>query len=58
MIEQFAAQHPVQLLCRMFQVPRSGYYQWRKAVPGRRQKANAQLLARIQDAFKKQFFHL
>lgn len=53
MIEQLAAEFPVGRLCRMLEVSRSGYYQWRRQLPGPRQHANAQLLAQIQDAFLK-----
>ena len=51
MIQTLAAQFAVRDLCRILEVPRSGYYQWRKRVPGLRQKANVQLLGRIQEAF-------
>jgi len=51
MIEELAAQYPVSDLCRVLAVPRSGFYQWRQRVPGPRQKANAQLLQHIQQAF-------
>jgi putative transposase len=51
MIQSLATQHPVQTLCRLLEVPRSGYYQWLKGAPGPRAKANAQLLGHIQRAF-------
>jgi putative transposase len=51
MIQKLAAEHPVRDLCRILEVPRSGYYQWRQRVPGPRQNANAQLLKDIQEAF-------
>lgn len=51
MIEELAAHYPVKDLCRILEAPRSGYYQWRKRVPGVRQKANAQLLQHLEQAF-------
>jgi putative transposase len=50
-IEELAAQLALRDLCRILEVPRSGYYQWCKRVPGPRQKANVQLLGHIQEAF-------
>ena len=52
MIEPFAAEFPVNALCLAVEVPRSGYYQWRKQVPGKRAQANGQLLGLIKESFK------
>ena len=51
MIQSLAAEHAVRDLCRVLEVTRSGYYQWRRRVPGPRQRANAQLLQSIREAF-------
>jgi len=51
MIQSLAAQHPVGDLCRVLKVPRSGYYQWLRRVPGPRQKANELLLRNIHEVF-------
>ena len=51
MIKNLATQHPVQTLCRVLAVPRSGYYQWLHAAPGPRAQANQQLLEHIRNAF-------
>jgi putative transposase len=40
-------QFPLKALCWALQVPRSGYYRWRKPEPGRRQRANQELLQSI-----------
>jgi len=51
MIKSLATQHPVQTLCRLLEVPRSGYYQWRHRVPGPRAQANQELWEHVQKAF-------
>jgi len=51
MIKTLATQAPVQALCQLLEVPRSGYYQWRKGRSGPRAKANERLLKHIQKAF-------
>jgi transposase InsO family protein len=53
MITELAAAFPVQELCRMLHVSRSGYYRWRRRRPTRRQTANERLLAHIKSAFEK-----
>jgi len=40
-------EHPVELLCEMLQVSRSGYYGWAKGRPTRRQRDDAQLAKQI-----------
>jgi len=52
MIPPLAAAFPVQELCRMLQVSRSGFYQWRRRQPSRRHRANAVLLGHIKSAFE------
>lgn len=51
MIQSLATQQPVRMLCRLLEVAPSGYYQWRKKVPGPRAQANQQLLSQIRRAF-------
>ena len=53
MIKTLATQAPVHTLCRLLEVPRSGYYRWLKRIPGPRAGANEQLLEHIQKAFAK-----
>jgi transposase InsO family protein len=49
-IQDLAKDFPVQALCLALQVRRSGYYQWLRRVPGRRERANQQLLGSIRQA--------
>jgi transposase InsO family protein len=51
MIQKFSHEYPVRLLCRMLEVQPSGYYQWRRKVPGPRVCANRQLLEQIRMVF-------
>jgi len=48
MIQTLAAEFPVKALCAALQVTRSGYYQWLRRTPGKRELANQRLLAQIQ----------
>jgi putative transposase len=50
-IKTLATQFPVRTLCDVLEVTRSGYYQWHKPPPSRRQQANQQLLRQIREAF-------
>jgi len=50
-IPTLATQYPVRTLCRVLEVPRSGYYQWRSSAPGPRDQANQQLLEQIRQVF-------
>lgn len=52
MIQSLATQQPVRMLCRLLEVAPSGYYQWRKKMPGPRAQANQQLLGQIRRAFE------
>jgi putative transposase len=45
-------EYPVSELCRALHVSRSGYYCWRRARPGPRAEANAQLDMRIQEVYR------
>jgi transposase InsO family protein len=40
---------PVRQMCRVLEVSTSGYYAWRKRVPGMRATANAELVEQIRD---------
>jgi len=51
MIQTLATQHPVRTLCRVLEVTRSGYYQWRSRASGPRAQANQQLLEQIRQVF-------
>lgn len=50
MIEELSAEFAIKHLCQALAVQRSGYYQWRKRVPGSRQRSNGQLLDHIRRA--------
>ena len=43
----------IERMCRVLGVQRSGYYAWRKRPPSAREQANAELLAKIREAFEK-----
>jgi transposase InsO family protein len=51
MIQTLATQYPLRTLCGALEVSPSGYYQWRKRVPGPRALANQQLCEHIREAF-------
>ena len=46
-IEQEKANHAVALMCRLFEVSKSGYYAWRSRPPSARSVADAELLVHI-----------
>ena len=46
-VEQEKANHAVALMCRLFEVSKSGYYAWRNRPPSARSVADAELLVRI-----------
>jgi len=50
-IEDHRAQYPVTLMCRVLEVVRSGYYQWRTQPLSTRKMADLLLLMHIQDIF-------
>ena len=52
MIRSFAADAPVQILCRILGVSRSGYYAWGRRATGPHQPADEQLLPVIREIFR------
>ena len=50
-IEDHRDQYPVTLMCRIFEVARSGYYAWRKQPLSARKMADLLLLMHIKDIF-------
>ena len=40
-------EHPVEGLCELLQVSRSGYYRWRRRQPGKREQEDAMLAEHI-----------
>jgi putative transposase len=48
-IRDHATQYPVTLLCQTLQVPRSGYYAWRRCPESARAQEDRRLLTRIKD---------
>ena len=47
MIDPLSVEFPVEELCKVLKVSRSGYYRWKKAVPSRRKKENQKLLVEM-----------
>ena len=52
MIQQLSKEYPLQQLCEVLEVARSGYYRWLKGEPTARQKANGQLMQQILRVFQ------
>jgi putative transposase len=52
MIEQMRTKHPVQRLCQVLRVSRSGYYAWRQRGPSQRARADALLKQEIAAVFE------
>jgi len=51
-MEQLTAEFPVEALCAVLEVSRSGYYKWRERRPSQRAQANHQLLEQIRQAHR------
>jgi transposase InsO family protein len=51
MIERHEGQHAVTLMCRVLDVWRSGYYDWRGRAPSARAQANVRLTAEVHRVF-------
>ena len=45
-------EYPVKQMCQVLGVQRSGYYAWKQRPVSRREQANAELLAKIREAFE------
>ncbi len=52
MIEQLSKDYPIQELCQMLEVARSGYYGWLKGAPTARDQANGELAQQIQRIYE------
>jgi transposase InsO family protein len=52
MIEELAKEYPIEELCQVLEVARSGYYHWLKKPLTARDKANRQLVQQIQTIFQ------
>lgn len=50
-VQQLATEHPVNVLCALLAVSRSGYYNWRSRGPSRRQREDARLTRELERAF-------
>jgi len=53
LIEAERTSFPVQLMCRMLKVSRSGYYDWRDRPPSRRSRENATLTSKIREIHRR-----
>jgi putative transposase len=47
LIDAEKANYPISLLCKVFRVSRSGYYDWKERSPSKRSRENAELTERI-----------
>ncbi len=52
-IEAHREEYAVKIMCRVLDVSRSGYYDWRKRKPSARDRANARLLEEIKKIFER-----
>jgi len=50
-IQELATTHPIAGLCLLLAVSRSGYYDWRRRTPSRRQQEDARLTQELQRVF-------
>lgn len=53
LIEAERTSFPVQLMCRMLGVSRSGYYGWRNREPSRRSRENVALTEKIREIYRR-----
>lgn len=52
-IENHRDEFPVKLMCKVLEVSTSGYYAWRGRPPSKREMANRELTAKIEEQFEK-----
>lgn len=52
-IEAHREAYAVKIMCRVLEVSRSGYYDWRKRKPSARDRANAKRLEEIKKIFER-----
>jgi len=52
-IEDHREEFPVELMCKVLEVSKSGYYAWRGRPPSEREMANRALTAKIKEEFEK-----
>lgn len=50
-VQKLAATHPIAVLCVLLAVSRSGYYDWRRRAPSRRQQEDARLTQELKSVF-------
>ena len=50
-IDEHRGAYPIELMCRVLEVSRSGYYAWRRREPSARQQRAEQLVQQIRDVF-------
>ncbi len=53
LIEAQRTRFPVQFMCRMLEVSRSGYYGWRDRPPSKRSRENAALTERVREIHRR-----
>ncbi len=51
-IEEHRLEFPIRVLCEVLEVSESGYYEWRKRQPSRRQKADEELTVQLETVFE------
>jgi transposase InsO family protein len=51
-IERHRSKWPLDVMCRVLQASRDGYYQWRKGVEGKRKQEDRELLAQINEIYQ------
>lgn len=54
-MNQHRRRYPVERMCRLFKVSKSGYYHWLSAPVSKRDRENERLLIDIGDAFKSSY---
>ena len=52
MIKELSVDFDIKECCEALRVSRSGYYQWKKAEPGQREREEAELVEQIKEVFE------